>query len=656
MLSNATRVARLRGVKGSSGVYKRTFGRSCPSLSHQPSAPIQLDPNTQSLLSDMALRQNPATTANHRELTAVPVEFEERDVVFEGTKEIIPGGRLDRKSPAAIFGSQQFGQVVMPMELQEAIGSIIEGSDKKMLRSDAKRLFSEVDEEGQQTGWQVEFDSRYRSRKQGERHAERDALAFASVALPAHYSAIFTVFEHMKHRLGPNWEVDRVLDWGSGCGSGLWASLFSFQPPHRSDMLDIESAKSTIRSYVGIDKRQGLVTTAKKILDVIPTSENLSVKFHKTFSQDERGEAEQANKTIALSAFVLSTLPTTLARKALVKEMWESGADTLVLIDHSTREGFDVIGQAREYLLRRGRKEVAAFEAESLSASGEADAENRAPSNIKSTSTPRGSYVVAPCPHDGACPLLSNGSSRLVCGFSQRLQRPAFVRLTKHSGVGHEDVGYSYTVIKRGGRPTRATSQEGRVGLVGRRAEEEKGGKILRELELYQEGLEPAELVSEPTPTPTEIITSTAALGSIAAAELDDTLRQEAYHWPRLVFPPMKKSGHIILDSCTAEGKIMRMTVPRSQGKQPYYDARKSSWGDLFPHPPKNAPQERIVVRDGEGNVKRVQRDHIGKSQKSSESPNLRISERLATTIREAKKVNRRWERNLKAGVVWGKD
>ncbi len=35
------------------------------------------------------------------------------------------------------------------------------------------------------------------------------------------------------------------------------------------------------------------------------------------------------------------------------------------------------------------------------------------------------------------------------------------------------------------------------------------------------------------------------------------------------------------------------MTIPKSQGKQPYYDARKSSWGDIFPHEPKNPPQER---------------------------------------------------------------
>ena len=40
-----------------------------------------------------------------------------------------------------------------------------------------------------------------------------------------------------------------------------------------------------------------------------------------------------------------------------------------------------------------------------------------------------------------------------------------------------------------------------------------------------------------------------------------------------------------------SSGKIMRITIPKSQGKQPYYDARKSSWGDIFPHEPKNRSQ-----------------------------------------------------------------
>lgn len=37
------------------------------------------------------------------------------------------------------------------------------------------------------------------------------------------------------------------------------------------------------------------------------------------------------------------------------------------------------------------------------------------------------------------------------------------------------------------------------------------------------------------------------------------------------------------------------MTVPRSLSKQAFYDARKTAWGDLFPHDPKGA----LVLRTG---------------------------------------------------------
>lgn len=33
-----------------------------------------------------------------------------------------------------------------------------------------------------------------------------------------------------------------------------------------------------------------------------------------------------------------------------------------------------------------------------------------------------------------------------------------------------------------------------------------------------------------------------------------DSIRLDAYNWPRMVFPPLKKSGHVIIDGCTAEG------------------------------------------------------------------------------------------------------
>lgn len=42
-------------------------------------------------------------------------------------------------------------------------------------------------------------------------------------------------------------------------------------------------------------------------------------------------------------------------------------------------------------------------------------------------------------------------------------------------------------------------------------------------------------------------------------------------------------------------GSIVRLTVAKSDTKQVYHDARKSSWGDLFPHRPRAT--ERVRTR-----------------------------------------------------------
>lgn len=98
-----------------------------------------------------------------------------------------------------------------------------------MLHSDARRLFLQeststdrVKANADET-WQTEYElKKYKSLKQAGRHAIRDGTAFASVALPAHYAAIYSVLDHVKRRLEKGWNVERVIDWGTGTGSGLW--------------------------------------------------------------------------------------------------------------------------------------------------------------------------------------------------------------------------------------------------------------------------------------------------------------------------------------------------------------------------------------------------------------------------------------------------
>lgn len=148
------------------------------------------------------------------------------------------------------------------------------------------------------------------------------------------------------------------------------------------------------------------------------------------------------------------------------------------------------------------------------------------------------------------------GYGGVECSFSQRLQRPEFIRKTKHSGTGHENTEYSYIVIRRGPRPPAAVTKVGRIGDVGRRefAKHAEDSAPLVHLSLARDHHEVH--VDEPAPTENIVPSDAHDASELSGAELSAALRHEAYSWPRLVFPPIKRSGHIILDGCTADGEF----------------------------------------------------------------------------------------------------
>jgi hypothetical protein len=56
----------------------------------------------------------------------------------------------------------------------------------------------------------------------------------------------------------------------------------------------------------------------------------LSLRWQRSFHDDDKIKRTEGHDVLALSAFTLSSLPTPLARKSIVKEMWESGANVMV--------------------------------------------------------------------------------------------------------------------------------------------------------------------------------------------------------------------------------------------------------------------------------------------------------------------------------------
>ena len=62
------------------------------------------------------------------------------------------------------------------------------------------------------------------------------------------------------------------------------------------------------------------------------------------------------------------------------------------------------------------------------------------------------------------------------------------------------------------------------------------------------------------------------------------SIESGSFYWPRIARPPLKRNGHVILDVCTPSGQLERFVAAKSHGKEEYHDARKSYWGDLWPH------------------------------------------------------------------------
>jgi hypothetical protein len=143
---------------------------------------------------------------------------------------------------------------------------------------------------------------------------------------------------------------------------------------------------SSLTQYVGIEERRGLSGIGKGLLkgilflrgtECVPTlvsdvkAGKLEVLWRKALPETLKRPAIDGKTMVAISAFHLTGLEQA-QRRQVIKEMWDSGADVMVImicllvrqdaytaqivIDHSTPTGFAHIIEAREYLLGLGKR------------------------------------------------------------------------------------------------------------------------------------------------------------------------------------------------------------------------------------------------------------------------------------------------------------
>lgn len=231
--------------------------------------------------------------------------------------------------------------------------------------------------------------------------SEADALAYALARMPATYAAVVASLNALIG-IRPDLAPTSLLDVGAGPGTAAWATAQAF---------------SSLTNFSLFDANDALRSLA---LDLFADSFRLrDVSYERGEARAALAKAEAADLVVA--SYMIGEIGDG-ERRPLVDLMWDKTRDTMLVVEPGTPAGYARIVALREQLIAKG------------------------------------AHVVAPCPHDGQCPLAEPD----WCHFSQRLQRSRAHKQVKGAELPFEDERFSYVALTRaaiGPRPSRVLAQ-----------------------------------------------------------------------------------------------------------------------------------------------------------------------------------------------------
>jgi ribosomal protein RSM22 (predicted rRNA methylase) len=231
---------------------------------------------------------------------------------------------------------------------------------------------------------------RYRAGVPDAIGSERDVLAYAATRLPATFAAVAAALRAVAEQR-PGWSPASVLDAGAGPGTAAWAAAVTW--PQIASVRHLER-----------DRRMTALGA-----ELSAAARHPALRAGGWEQADLTGEW-QAEADLVVAAYCLNEMPEP-ERAGVVTRLWAAAVDTLVIVEPGTPAGYGIILEARTRLIGDGGR------------------------------------VVAPCTHDGPCPL--SGREGDWCHFSQRLARSRLHRLIKGGDAPFEDEKFSYIALSR---------------------------------------------------------------------------------------------------------------------------------------------------------------------------------------------------------------
>ncbi|KAL4775716.1 mitochondrial small ribosomal subunit Rsm22-domain-containing protein [Aspergillus nidulans var. acristatus] len=444
--------------------------------------------------------------------------------------------------------------------------------------------------------------------------SEMEANAYMAVLYPGMYASILSVLTEVRKRLGSDWLRSlisqeggpNVLDAGAGGAAILaWRDVLRAEyelmvPDHpKSDPYPL-GRSTVLTGSEPLRLRASLMLENTTFLPRLP--DYIHTRDSPTVYDNRPPKRKQFDLVIA--PYALMNFSEEYERKEYVENLWQllkPNGGVLVLLEKGHQKGFEAIAGAREMLLKRYISSPGSTEYDALTESAGDDKKVQKEPGM----------IVAPCTNHERCPMYhTDGHAKGrkdFCHFEQRYIRPTFhQRIIGAKDRNHEDLKFSYVVVQRG-IDLRQTEQI----VQGPQATDAafEGYEHLNEAGEVAEAEEVARTEVE-TPEPLSPAPET---------------KFHALSLPRVLYPPMKRRGHVIFDMCTPAGKIERWTVPRSFSRRAFKDARKARWGDLWALGAKTRIPRNLKLGDkrGEGKKERLARRAAERSEFQEGEENL---------------------------------
>jgi ribosomal protein RSM22 (predicted rRNA methylase) len=319
------------------------------------------------------------------------------------------------------------------------------------------------------------------------------AVTYLAHRFPSTFGANFRVMTEILKRV-PDFYPENILDYGSGPGASVLAAMQVWPSRTREESFGDDIPHS--RKITCIEPSENMRKIAKYMLSDIENVEWQSALY----------DVSVGNKfDLIILSYVLMEIRDTDSRDLLIKNLYSKLAPggILIILDCGTPTGFRFIHRIREQFI---------------------------------VNNPKDSWhIVAPCSHEGACPLAATGKD--WCHFDQRILRLPHYLYSKGSRKNNIDLEkFSYLVVRKGVESPRA-----------------KYG---------HESLAP-------------------------------TSWEKSFFWPRVIMPAIKSGGHTLIDVCSPTGQFERLVVSKSKPHSfGYRFSRKIMWGDLWRYPRRLARKE----------------------------------------------------------------